>query len=365
VVSAHGPVAPAGRPGPAETAGLLLRCGSCRYAGWYLLAYLEPAAHVVPRPAPVVVLCGAAYVVVLGLAGELSNRYADQTEDRINNPERTALCDALGYRRIRAAAVVCWIVLVAVSGALVALRPSVHLAAVLLVYGTLGYAYSFGPRIKRRPLLAVLTLTQPFTAPFLVALALAQSERWLSPGTALVAVILAALPLGVIGMKDLTDVHGDRAIGYRSLWIRLASAVPRALPALTASLPAALVVVGVLAGLVPARMALALALSPLVMALVAAGARATGAADQWAAREAMYYLLFLFAATTFVLFYASWAAVVVAVATAGYWIVASRTLHWRRTIGRADLRRLGALLRPRRDSAPRARATGPSQPEAR
>src|SRR5213083_1997669 len=78
----------------------LLRCGSCRFAAFYFLSFyiaILDSGHGGWRW----LLFSALIWLLHSLGTELVNRVSDETEDRINRPERTAMCDLIGYPRIR------------------------------------------------------------------------------------------------------------------------------------------------------------------------------------------------------------------------------------------------------------------------
>lgn len=342
---------------PVTALYLLLRCGSCRYAGYYLLPVV-PAAVLSAHAAWPEVAAVAVFAVMLTFAGEIANRVADEPEDRTNQTVRTALCERIGYRRLRRVSWALWALILLPVGALMVMVPSAHMALVLMAYMFIGFNYSYGLHLKRRPVPALISLTQPFAGPLLMGLSVDPSAGWISAAEVTFFLVLSAVPFGLVGMKDLTDVRGDEAVGYRSLWIRAAARWPWILGVVAATLPAAVTAVGVAVDLLPARMLALLALWPVSTALVLAGSRARHDDRRWAARELMYYVLLVHAVIGVLLFYPARVTVLTTIGCVGYWLLASNWLHWRPTISLADVAAgLAAAVGP-----PPARSSGDAAP---
>src|SRR5438309_2973022 len=110
----------------------LLRCGSCRFAAFYFLSFyvaILDSGHGGWRW----LLFSALIWLLHSLGTELVNRVSDQTEDRINRPERTALCDLIGYSRLRLVSWIIWSVVAAIDLIWVVSKPNLVVGALLVM----------------------------------------------------------------------------------------------------------------------------------------------------------------------------------------------------------------------------------------
>lgn len=163
---------------------------------------------------------GAFAIVLLRAICSIGNCVSDRVEDAVDHPERTALCELVGYDRLER------IVRVAVATYLVAVLVmatvlGIHWIAIVLwlLYLALKLSYSFGPRLKPRRFGATVLLGS-LSGGMLVL-------GWLGAGVhhaatcALAALLLWLIGATLSGSKDVPNLDGDRAAGYRSVYVRL------------------------------------------------------------------------------------------------------------------------------------------------
>ncbi|HZN94015.1 MAG TPA: UbiA family prenyltransferase [Myxococcales bacterium] len=318
---------------------LLLRVGSIRFSAFYFAPFYT-AIHLSGRGGPRWIGLGALFCAGLCLAVELLNRASDRREDAINNPERTRQCEAFGYRDLTLLGVGIAAALVPVGLIWFALWGNARLFAVQAAVWAVAWNYSFGLRFKARRWTSLLVLSGTFLFPFATGWATYRSLLEL-PAAAL---IIPAYLLSLVGIKDITDVEGDRSIGYRSLLLDLASRRARAL-ALLLLAPHALIAAAVALGVMPPRFLALLAFLPFSAAFgkLVPGARTPE--ERRAVRELMYH---------------AWVAIMLpglwlldpgpqlGAALGGtllFWLVASRHLHWMRGPTGGQLRAAAAVLR--------------------
>ncbi|MET9496580.1 UbiA family prenyltransferase [Streptomyces sp. NPDC006552] len=333
------------RTGPSAGRSVLLVARSCsiRFTAYYWLGWAVGLA-VNDRLDVAWALLGVPLWLAYCVGTEAVNRLADRAEDTVNRPERTALCAELGWGRLTAVAVASWTVFVAIGAALTWSHPGFALPAVLLVDIGVALGYSIGPAFKRHRVLALFALTAPVTTPLVTGWAVhGTADTLLSPVLPAVAV-QAAFSLGLAGMKDITDVAGDKAIGYSSLWLSLLRLWrPAAVYGLIGA-PFLLLAGGVAAGALPVVALAALPLAVVSVLVVKAASRAATPADREAAREVMHQYTFGFLALALVACVPAPPALAAAVAAAAYWTLASKALHWSGGLSRLQFSRWTALL---------------------
>ncbi len=328
---------------PAGRLLLLARSCSCRFTAYYWVSFaagLAATHQLTVRWALVGVPLWLAYC----LGTEAVNRLADRETDVINRPERTAMCAAFGWSRLARVAVVAWIGFVVIGAAIVYARPSVALTVLLAVDMFVAIGYSVGPTFKRRRVPALLALTTPLISPMITGWAITGTVHDLVRPVLPAAVVLALFSVGLSGIKDITDVEGDRMLNYSSLWLHLIK-IRRGVAVYAAvGLPFVTLVVFCVTGLLPIT---SLVITPLVVVstvVVTAAAKAGDAADRDTAREVMHVYTYFFLAV-FVLSAIVTPAMVLAVTAASvYWVVASRALHWSGGLNRLKIRRWRELL---------------------
>ena len=106
----------------------VLRCGSCRFSAFYFVSF-EIALLYGGRTDWSWIPLGFVFWLLHCLAIELLNRYSDRREDQINRPERTQICERIGFDAIKAIAAAAWIVLAVVYVIWLWLEPNFVLSA--------------------------------------------------------------------------------------------------------------------------------------------------------------------------------------------------------------------------------------------
>lgn len=324
------------RPSAGRSVLLLARSCSVRFTAYYWVGWAVGLA-VNDRLDVAWALLGVPLWLAYCVGTEAVNRIADRTEDAVNRPERTALCEEFGWRRLTAVAVASWAVFVSIGAALTWSHPGFALPAILLVDMGVALGYSIGPAFKRHRILSLLALTAPVTTPLVTGWAVHGTvDTLLSPVLPAVAV-QAAFSLGLAGIKDITDVAGDREIGYASLWLALIRLWrPAAVYGLIGA-PFLLLTAAVVTGVLPVVALAALPLAVVSALVVTAASRAATPAGREAAREVMHQYTFGFLAVALVACVPTPSALVAAVVAAAYWALASKTLHWSGGLSRSQL----------------------------
>ncbi|WP_033196033.1 UbiA family prenyltransferase, partial [Streptomyces xiaopingdaonensis] len=322
---------------------LLLRSCSVRFTAYYWVGFTAGLAAN-GRLTPGWALLGVPMWLAYCLGTEALNRIADQEADAVNRPERTALCEEFGWDRLLRVTVASWIVFVLVGAALVWVHPGAELVAILLVDIGVAVGYSVGPAFKRHRVLSLLALTAPLVTPLLTGWAVhAATDTLLSPVLP-AAAVLAAFSLGLSGIKDITDVAGDRRLNYSSLWLRLVALRRGAAVYAMIGTPFVLLLLFAVRGALPWTVTVLLPLVAVSALVVAAAGRAAAALDREAAREVMHQYTFYF--LVLVLLTATPGAGTAAATAAAvvHWAVASKQLHWSGGLTKAHLRRWSRLL---------------------
>lgn len=327
----------------------VLRVGSCRFTAYYWITCALGLLAAGLGTAPWLAFTFLFWLVYC-LATELLNRLTDRVEDAVNRPERTALCATIGFARIETLATTFYLLLFALAVLWVALAPSVALALFLTLNLLLSYNYSRGLRLKARRRMGTVALMALVTTPLLTG--------WSSGGTT-ASLLEVGVPLmmvialffgGLVGIKDITDIAGDRAIGYSSIWVAIAASPRRLLLMAATAVPFVLLLGLVVDRVLPSRMAFLTLFAPLSVAIVAAAAQAMSSEERNVAREGMYHHTALFLAMTLALYHGTPEALIAGALGLGAWLLASRHFHWICLITRRTTRAwLGLLgLRPAR-----------------
>lgn len=167
---------------------------------------------------PVAVAWAAMSGVALGVVGNVWNDVQDAAADRINHPAGERPIAAGRFSRDRANLLIWLGTLVSLGGA--ALAGGWQVAAAVVV---LGLMLGYSPRLKRLGLIGNLTVAVVAGFPLAYgALAVGRFEAGFVPW-----VLAAWIHLGRELVKDLADEAGDRAVGRRTLPVRLGSAGAR------------------------------------------------------------------------------------------------------------------------------------------
>jgi 4-hydroxybenzoate polyprenyltransferase len=327
----------------------MLRCGSCRFAAFYFLpAYAAMSRD--GRSSWPWIAAAVAYWWFLSLATELTNRLGDRTEDEINRPERTALCNIVGFRTIAAVAVTCWVLVLVADVGWVIAWPSAFLATLLLLAAFFGITYTYGPRLKRSRYASLAVLTFPFCGTLLVGWSLggahAAHDR---THDLLFSVLPFCIYLGMTiallaGIKDITDVAGDARIGYKSAWIQLVRSRPEPVVAAVISLPTLLLLILVAGGVFPSRMVFLVLAFPCSWLIALLGRHAIAGAQAASAREAAYTYWLGFLAAALLLYAPSTGLAIAVAGGAAYWLATSRWLHWSQPLSMEKIRGLTTVV---------------------
>ncbi|WP_371618413.1 UbiA family prenyltransferase [Streptomyces sp. NBC_00454] len=330
------------RPPVARAVLLLLRSCSIRFTACYwvgFMAGLSANGRLDLKWALLSLPMWLSYCV----GAESVNRLADREADVINRPERTALCEEFGWARLRHVCVGAWVLFCLMGAALVWEHPGVLLPVMLLIDIGIAIGYSVGPTFKRRRVLSLIVLTTPMVTPLLTGWAIHSDQATPLSPVVPIAVVLAAFSLGLSGIKDITDVEGDRELNYSSLWPALVKfRRGAALYGLIGS-PFLLLALFVALGKLPVISLLLLPLAVLSALVVAAASRAEAPEDREAAREVMHNHTFYFLAIALLVAVPEPATVAAFLVSVGLWLLASKALHWSGGLSFAQLGRWGAL----------------------
>lgn len=336
--------------GPVGVLLALLRCASCRFGALYYVPFCAGLAAAGTLSLASALL-GGAFWLALGLAIEVTNRLADRVEDAVNRPERTALCETVGWERLARVQLALWGLVVVAAAVWVALAPNALLVLLIASGAGFGLAYSRGPRLARHRALVFVVLSGTFVGPF--CLGIAAGDPFGSASTAGFSALGEFVPLfwvltlfisSLAGIKDITDRAGDEAIGYRSAFVAFAERHGTAALAALAAVPFAALSAFVAAGLLPARALALLTFLPLsvVVALAVRGAHGR-LADQFVVREALYHHWLAFTTATLLVCFPSVGLLAALTGAWLWWLLASRHLHWGPSLRLGDLPRVAAL----------------------
>ncbi|MEM9454120.1 MAG: UbiA family prenyltransferase [Myxococcota bacterium] len=328
---------------------LVLKVGSVRFTAFYFLAFYTAAAAT-GHGGVGWVLVGLALWSTMCVAIELTNRYADRTEDAINRPERTRLCHALGYPTLAVLAAAIFALHLLAYVLWFCVSHNLTLLTVQLASWTVAWGYSVGPRFKAHRFGVLVALCGTFVLPLLYGWVMYGSLR----DVPLALLFVVAFVASISGAKDVTDVEGDRRRGYHSVFVAL-TRLSRSAPLVALLLaPYGLLVLLVALGSVEPRF-LALTLFIPISFLFARLLRSARAGDEaQCVREWVYHFWFVVLCATMALIHGSAGHLLVIVATMVFWVVATRRLHWHDQGLRPEalLLALQILLGGRRDSAP-------------
>jgi 4-hydroxybenzoate polyprenyltransferase len=327
----------------------LLACASCRFAALYFIPFcagMALAGHVEPW----YLAAGAVYWIAHAIAIELTNRLTDRAEDEVNRPERTLLCETVGWSRLARLERALWTGVIGAGLAVAALRLDPTLAFALGTGWLAGAGYSRGPRFSRNRVLMLVVLLGTFVGPFfvgwLIGDAPAGGRAWHRIAQAVPLWCCVCLLIGSLaGAKDITDRDGDEAVGYRSPFVAMVERHGALAHLMLVAAPAAAVAVAVGAHLLPARMLVLAAFLPISVLVVLAIRGARAAADRLVVREAVYDYWAGYVAVALLAFRPSPFMLGAVLSSWLYWIVTSRHLHWGRALRPADVVRLGKIAR--------------------
>lgn len=347
---------PNGEPPTGRRGGRIadyLRCGSSRFAVLYFLPYFA-AMSGSGRVSWGWVALGAGYWFLHSMGTELLNRCSDRTEDAINRPERTALCERIGFGRLREVAIVSWIAVVMLDIVFVVLRPSILLAILLLLAGLSAVGYSYGPRLARNRYVAPIVLTFHFGGTFMIGWVLGHpaldESAWRDFGTHALPffVVSCATLLALGGAKDLTDMVGDQVVGYRSAWLALVRKHESWLTLTLVSSTFVMTSIFVVIGSYPRRFLVLFALAPLALALYRCLRFATSSAERHVTREFFYHYWMAYLVVAVPSYAPDTETFIVVAGSLAYWILTTQFLHWSPGVRLAEVRTAGFLITKKR-----------------
>lgn len=306
----------------------IARISSVRFCAYYYLGFSIGYGNLSFEP--VIACLGIAYCVWFCVAVELLNRYTDRAEDRINQPERTRVCLEIGYGNICRMSIMCWLCVVTLGIILVCFRPAFSTAIVIIVTLLIGYSYSAGPEFNRHPVISLIVLTTALSFPPIAGRILAPIEGrqdWRL--VILSAVLLTLASLSLAGIKDITDVAGDRLRGYRSLWLAIIASGKSGYLILTIVAIQVVLIVGVVAvkGMTIAGL-ICLAIPIIEITLVKSATQNLTQSEREMLRETMHTSTFIIAVICFSCLFPSKHTLIVSLVAASWWVVASKRLHW-------------------------------------
>ncbi|WP_405162997.1 UbiA family prenyltransferase [Nocardia sp. NBC_01499] len=333
----------------ARRVGQLLRVGSPRFTALYCTGFL--AGTTLADGISVRLLAAwLGYWLLFCVAVEWLNRLVDLPADRVNQPQRTRMALSFGVRTLRPLIVAIWLAVAVWSMALVCTLHSpprqVTAAVVLSINIAIGIGYSIGRFAKRRPKLALLLLSATTVLPMVTGVVAGAD---IPTGRELVVLVAGALLLGtsslaIAGAKDLTDIVGDRLIGYQSPWVKIIGSGPgRNAVALLAVQIIAAIVIAVAGN--SAFAVVALAVVPLELAVVVLATRGRSMADFVAIREFMYLVTMSNVALTGIAVVGEVDYLAMVAACLLAWTVLSRYAHWHRQFSWTVLQHISTLAR--------------------
>ena len=255
---------------------------------------------------------------------DLGNVVADQVSDEIDYPERTQLCRRVGYITLTWIVVAGAIGLVLTVGAMaLVLHIGPELVVLWVAIPLAGIAYSYGPRIKTTKLAPLWVAGQSPVFLWLGWPPTADFEGTLVPGF-----LIGLMALTLMGWKDLPNIAGDLAVGYRSVFwdiVERGHAVVRAMGIIT--IPYLVVVLLVALGYLPVRYLMILVVLPVGLEVAITVVRARSLRERVAVRELgnLYWILFM--NTVLLSFYPTYLTLVVAGASIVWYVVATWWLH--------------------------------------
>ncbi|MCZ7416011.1 MULTISPECIES: UbiA family prenyltransferase [unclassified Streptomyces] len=331
------------RPSAGRAVLLMLRSCSIRFTAYYWVGFSVGLA-VNDRLNVMWGLFGAVVWLAYCVGTESVNRIADREADVVNRPERTALIEEFGWSRLTTVAVGAWTLYALTGVAMVWAEPGFWLPVLLLANFAVAVGYSLGPAFKRHRVLSLLALTCPLFLPLLTGWAVhGGTDTLLSPVLPAVTV-LVTFSLGLSGIKDITDVEGDKRLDYSSLWLLLIRFRRGAAVYTLIGTPFLLLALFTALDALPAAAWTIVPLVVLSALVVSAASRATVPADRAAAREVMHQYTFYFLALVLVVSDPAPATIAAVVTSAAYWAVASRSLHWSGGLSAEHMRRWIRLL---------------------
>jgi hypothetical protein len=273
---------------------------------------------------------GNVAIVLFLLVTSYSNTLSDRAEDAIDYPERTLLAQTVGYRRIFQAMMIAIVLYPVVIVLMIwpgQMRPYWAAGWILVLILTASYSFGFKLKTKR---FASPVITGGTAAGFLLLGYVGTSVNR-HHGELLASFVVLwvfGTCLYLVGYKDLANIAGDTAIGFRSTyWNIISGRHPAARAVLLLTLPYLLLMILVGVGLLRPVVLVALVLIPVCGGFAIALAKGRAPSEGIAIRDIgnIYWQLFV-APVLFGLYPRVVTLLIVALALVWYF-VASFVLH--------------------------------------
>lgn len=330
----------------AKKTAAFMQCASCRFATLYFVPFfagLVLAGHDTLGYAAL----GALLWIVHSLAIEVTNRLSDRTEDTINRPERTRLCEYVGWPALRAVQAGLWSAVVAIDGVWLVLAGNPEFAFLLALSISIGIAYSRGPRLARSRHVGLLVVNLVFGGVFIVGWSAGDpfsrpTHVWLSQITSFmpVLIVVGIFIVTLAGVKDLTDRAGDLRVGYRSPFVDLVEHRRAFLVRCLGLCPFALIAAFTSLDLMSSRLIALIGFAPVSIILTEAVRGARTSADSLIVREVFYNYWLAFSSIALLLLLPQKALALAVMGAISYWVLTTRWLHWGDQLHAADLMQL-------------------------
>jgi len=326
-----------------KKAAAFLRCASCRFATLYFVPFFAGLV-LAGRDTLGYAALGALFWIVHSLAIEVTNRLSDRSEDVVNRPERTRLCEYVGWQALKAMQVGLWCAVIAIDAVWLVLAGNPEFAFLLALSIGIGIAYSCGPRLARTRHVGLLVLNLVFGGVFIVGWSAGDpfsrpTHVWLDqiaffmPVLVVVGIFIATL----VGVKDLTDRAGDLRIGYRSPFVDLIERRSVFVIRCLGACPFALIAAFASLGLVSGRLVALVGFAPVSAILTEAVRGAQTSADGLIVREVFYNYWLAFSSIALLLLLPQKTLALAIVGAISYWVLTTRWLHWGERLRAVDL----------------------------
>jgi 4-hydroxybenzoate polyprenyltransferase len=311
-----------------------LKCASCRFAALYFVPFAGGLVWT-GRGTLGYIALGALFWIVHSLGIEVTNRLSDRNEDEINRPERTRLCECVGWHELRLVQLFLWCAVLAIDVAWLVLAGNLLFGLLLALSFCIGVAYSRGPRLARTRYIGLLTFNLVFCGIFIMGWSVGNpfsrsSSVWLNQLASFgpLLVIVGLFIVTLIGVKDLTDRAGDLHIGYQSLFVDLLERRRTTVMRCMVACPFVLILASVSLGMLPARLAALIGFAPISAIVVEAIPHAQTRTDRLLVREVFYHYWLVFSSASLLLLLPGKALALAVAGASCYWVITSRWLHW-------------------------------------
>jgi 4-hydroxybenzoate polyprenyltransferase len=322
----------------------LLRCTSCRFAAIYFVPFYAGLIQA-GRKTVTLGLLGAVFCFVFSLSVEATNRLTDRIEDEVNHPDRTQLCARVGWQRLRSTELVGWLIVGVLDGLWLSINENIVLAVLLVTGFVIGISYSRGLRLARIRYIGIIVLNLVFADAFLQGWATSFSrsdDRSWQQLLAFVplAIIIGVFVMGLAGIKDLTDRHGDLIAGYNSHFAEMVERQRTTALKVVSVVPFFLLLSFILLGWLSVRLLGLLVFAPFSMLMVEVLRYSHAPRELMVIRELFYTYWLVFSSVALLLFTPRVTLLCAFVGALFYWTIATRWFHWVQPIKRSDIKRL-------------------------